>query len=296
MIDFRQLDLFVAVAEELHFGRAAARVSMAQPPFSQQIQRIERTLGVGLLDRTSRRVSLTPAGAALLVEARDLIAMRDRAINTVRRTSIGDAGILRLGFSASAAVGLLPLIVRQARKDLPGVTLHIDDRDGTDIPAALRSGALDAAIVRAPFSADELMTETLHRDAFVAVLPGTHPLASEQDVAVGDLAHSPFILFPRIASPGFHDTIISLCSNAGFSPKIVQEASAWLSVVGLVESGLGVTIAPAMAANACPPGVKAIALRETKARAELVIAYRKGDPSLLVGRFLSVARSAVASQ
>lgn len=294
MIDFRQLNLFIAVAEELHFGRAAARVGMAQPPFSQQIRRIERTLGIELLDRTSRRVSLTSAGAALLLEARDLIARRDRAIDTVRRTSIGDAGTLRLGFSASSAVGLLPLIVRQAREDLPGVTLQIDDRDGTDIPAALRSGALDAAIVRAPFSADGLITETLHRDAFVAVLPMTHPLASEHEIALEGLADSPFILFPRTASPGFHDTIIGLCYSAGFSPDIAQEANAWLSVVGLVESGLGVTIAPALAAYACPPGVKPIALTGLQKRAEIVIAYRKGDDSQLLRRFQAVARSAVA--
>jgi len=296
MIDFRQLDLFVAVAEELHFGRAAARVGMAQPPFSQQIRRIERTLGAVLLDRTSRRVSLTPAGAALLIEARHLIARRDRAIDTVRRTSIGDAGTLRLGFSASAAVGLLPLVVRHVRQNMPGVTLLIDDRDGTDIPAALRSGALDAAIVRAPFSADGLIVETLLRDAFVAVLPVTHPLASEHEIAVEDLADSPFILFPRSASPGFHDTVISLCAGAGFSPDIVQEANAWLSVVGLVESGLGVTIAPAMAASACPPSVKPIALTGSHKRAELALASRKGDHSQLIARFRLVARSAVTSK
>lgn len=294
MIDFRQLDLFVAVAEELHFGRAAARVGMAQPPFSQQIRRIERALNVVLLDRTSRRVSLTPAGAALLVEARDLIARRNRAFDAVRQAASGNAGTLRLGFSASSAVGLLPMIVRQVRRDLPDVTLRIDDRDGIDIAAAIRAHALDAAIVRAPFSAEGLILETLHQDAFVAVLPTSHPLAARQEVAIGDLADSPFILFPRHGAPGFYDTIISLCASAGFSPEIVQEASAWLSVVGLVESGLGITVAPAMAAYACPPGVRPIPLTGTRARAELVVVYRKGDLSPLVARFRAIARSAVA--
>lgn len=296
MIDFRQLKLFVAVAEELHFGRAAARVGMAQPPFSQQIRRIEHALNIVLLDRTSRRVSLTPAGAALLVEARDLIARRDRALDTVKRTALGDAGILRLGFSASSAVGLLPMIVRQVRHDLPGVTLRIDDRDGVDIAAAIRAGTIDAAIVRAPFSADGVIVETLHRDTFVAMLSAAHPLATGQDVAIGDLADSPFILFPREASPGFHDTIIGLCASAGFSPNIVQEAGAWLSVVGLVESGLGVTIAPAMAVRACPPGVRAVPLTGSNARAELAIAFREGERSLLIERFRAAARSALAAR
>ena len=147
MMDLRHMELFVAVAEELHFGRAAARSGMSQPPFSQQIRRLERELGAPLLHRTSRRVTLTPAGAVLLAEARELIARRDRVVDTVRRTASGDAGVLRVGFSASSAVGVLPIIVRQVRQRLPDVALQIDDRDGIDIPASINAGALDAAIL-----------------------------------------------------------------------------------------------------------------------------------------------------
>lgn len=291
MIDLRQMELFVAVAEELHFGRAAARSGMSQPPFSQQIQRIERELGVALLHRTSRRVVLTQAGVTLLAEARELIARRDRVIDAVRRTANGDAGTLRIGFSASSAVGVLPMIVRQVRSALPDVALQIDDRDGIDIASAIRAGALDAGIVRGPLSATGLIVETVYRDGFVAVLPASHPLAVYKRLAIGDLAGDEFILFPRTGSPGLYDTIIGLCSDAGFSPVIVQEASAWLSVVGLVEGGLGITIAPAMAARVCPQGVVTIPIADTVRRTELLIAYRRDDTNPLVARFRDIARS-----
>lgn len=293
MIDLRQMQLFIAVAEELHFGRAAARSGMSQPPFSQQILRLERELGVDLLHRTSRRVSLTPAGMALLAEARELIAQRDRVVDTVRRTASGDAGTLRIGFSASSAVGILPMLVRQVRLNLPDVALQIDDRDGVDIASAIRAGALDAAIVRAPFPAVGIVAETLCRDGFVAVLPVSHPLAGRGELAIGDLSGNDFILFPRTSSPGLYDTIIGLCTGAGFSPVITQEASAWLSVVGLVEAGLGITIAPAMAARVCPQGVVTIPIAATRHRTELVIVYRKGDVHKLVARFRDIARSSM---
>lgn len=291
MIDLRQMELFVAVAEELHFGRAAARSGMSQPPFSQQIQRIERELGVALLHRTSRRVVLTPAGVTLLAEARELIARRELVVDAVRRTANGYAGTLRIGFSASSAVGVLPMIVRQIRSALPDVALQIDDRDGIDIASALRAGALDAAIVRRPFPATGIMVETVYRDSFVAVVPESHILAGYKRIWIGDLAGDDFILFPRNGAQGLYDTIIGLCSDAGFSPVIVQEASAWLSVVGLVEGGLGVTIAPALAARACPRGVASIPIAETARRTELLLAYRRNDMNPLVARFRDIARS-----
>ncbi len=201
MIDLRQLELFVAVAEELHFGRAAARSGISQPPFSQQIRGLEHDLGVALLHRTSRHVALTPSGTVLLAEARDLIARRDRIVDTVRRTAGGDAGTLRIGFAASSAVGVLPIIVRQVRHALPDVILRIDDRDGIDIASAIRTGALDAAIVRGPFQASDVTVETLCRDGLVAVLPASHPLAGHDELAIDDLARDHFILFPRTAAP-----------------------------------------------------------------------------------------------
>ncbi|MEG3168424.1 LysR family transcriptional regulator [Sphingomonas sp. LB3N6] len=294
MIDIRQMRLLIAVAEELHFGRAAARIGMAQPPFSQQILKLERDLGVDLLLRTSRRVSLTPAGAELLRSARDLIARRDQAVERVIRTANGNAGTLRVGFAASSAIGILPPIIQKMRAELPDVILQLDDRDGADFARLIRADALDAAIVRAPFQARGIVVESLHSEPFVAVFPNGHPLSERDSLTPGDLADSPFILFPRAASPGLHDTIIGMCIGSGFSPAIVQEAGAWLSVVSLVESGLGITIAPSSAARHCPSGVAFVRIRGTEARAELATARGEGPASPLVKRFLDIARSLVS--
>ncbi|MBD8680124.1 LysR family transcriptional regulator [Sphingomonas sp. CFBP 13720] len=296
MIDIRRLQLFVAVAEELHFGRAAARVGMAQPPFSQQIRRLEQELGVDLLVRTSRHVSLTNAGSELLVSARDLIARRDQIVGRVQRTAIGEAGTLRLGFAASSAIGILPRIIRRFREALPDVLLELDDRDGTDVAAAIRTRALDVAVVRAPFEADQIMVELLHSEAFVAVLPAAHRLATRASVTPADLAGIPLILFPRPASPGLHDTIIGMCIGAGFSPVIVQEANAWLSIMGLVDSGFGVTIAPKSAASICPSTIACVPVVGTSDRAQLAMAYLRDLPVPLVIRFREIARSCIDQQ
>ena len=293
MIDIRRLKLFVAVAEELHFGRAAARVGMAQPPFSQQIRRLERDLDVELLLRTSRRVSLTPAGEELLRSAHDLIARRDGIVDRVRRTASGDAGTLRIGFGASSAIGILPAIVRQIREQLPDVALHLDDRDGVDVAAAIRTGTLDVAIVRAPFTASNLVIQPIHSEPFVAVLPAGHALAGRKAVTPRELALSPFILFPRVASPGLHDTIIGLCIADGFSPVIVQEANAWLTVVGLVESGLGITIAPASVSRVCPLAVACIPIVGTTDRTTLAMVHDEGEMSPLVLRCTEVVRATI---
>ena len=293
MIDIRRLKLFVAVAEELHFGRAAARVGMAQPPFSQQIRRLERDLEVELLLRTSRRVLLTPAGEELLRSAHDLIAQRDEIVDRVRRTASGDAGTLRIGFGASSAIGILPAIVRQIRGQIPDVTLHLDDRDGADVAAAIRTGTLDVAIVRAPFTARNLVIRPVHSEPFVAVLSAGHALAGREAVTPQELALSPFILFPRAASPGLHDTIIGLCIADGFSPVIIQEANTWLTVVGLVECGLGITIAPASASGVCPSAVTCIPIVGTTDRATLAIVHDEGAIPPLVSRFIEIVKATI---
>jgi DNA-binding transcriptional LysR family regulator len=296
MIDIRRLQLFVAVGEELHFGRAASRVGMAQPPFSQQIRRLEQELGVDLLVRNSRNVSLTDAGAELLTSARDLMRRRDQIVGRVRRTATGDAGTLRLGFAASSAVGILPKIVRRFREVLPEVVLELDDRDGTDVAAALRTGALDIAIVRAPFEAEGIAVEQLHNETFVAVLSADHLLAAHATVTPADLAGQPLILFPRVASPGLHDTIIGMCIRSGFSPTIIQEASAWLSIMGLVESGFGITIAPKSAASICPSTIVCVPITGTYDRARLALAHLKGASAPLVSRFGQIARDCVVEK
>ena len=288
-MEFRQLQLFVAVAEELHFGRAASRVRMAQPPFSQQIRKLETELGVELLTRTSRRVALTPAGVHLLEQARALFAKRAEAIASVQHVAKGEAGLLRVGFGASSAFGVLPDIIRRFRIKHPLVVLRLDDRESLDIGAALSHGDLDIAILRAPFQYEGIDTEPLFQERFVLALPQEHPLARRKRIAMTALAGESFILFPRPVAPGLHDTITSICIQAGFSPRIVHEASSWPSVISLVKAGLGITIAPSSAKSILPDGVVFKELPETAARAELVLAYPRRALSPAAAHFREVA-------
>ena len=288
-MEFRQLQLFVAVAEELHFGRAATRVRMAQPPFSQQIRKLETELGVELLIRTSRRVALTPAGVQLLEQARALFAKRAEAIASVQHVAKGEAGRLRVGFGASSAFGVLPDIIRRFRIKHPLVVLRLDDRESLDIGAALSHGDLDIAILRAPFQYEGIDTEPLFQERFVLALPEEHPLARKKRIAMTALVGESFILFPRPVAPGLHDTITSICIQAGFSPRIVHEASSWPSVISLVKAGLGITIAPSSAQSILPDGVVFKALPEMAARAELVLAYPRRALSPAAVHFREVA-------
>lgn len=293
-MEFRRLELFVAVAEELHFTRAATRVGMAQPPLSQQIRRLEEELGVPLLVRTSRKVELTAAGAQVLEGARELLSRRAELISAVRRAADGESGVLRLGFNASSAFGLLPEIIRRFRHDFPNVRLQIDDRDTPDLGSALATGELDLAIARGPFRHPKAVCEDLLCEPFLLALPASHPLACHDVVAVSDLADQPFVLFPRAAAPGLHDTITSMCLSAGFSPTIAQEAGSWSSVVSLVEAGLGITLAPASARAVHPPGVTFRRLNGAAGEAELVLVAgtRPLPPSAL--RFRDIARQVAA--
>lgn len=288
-MEFRQLQLFVAVAEELHFGRAAVRVGMAQPPLSQQIRRLEAELGVELLSRTSRRVALTPAGAQVLEGARELLARRADLEASVRRAGRGETGVLRLGFVPSSAFGILPDIVRRFRAELPGVTLQIDDREGLDMGLALATGDLDLAVVRGPFRHPAALSEILLREPFMLALPASHPLAGDGAVRLAALADQPFVLFPRSAAPGLHDAITSMCVQAGFSPHVVQEAASWSSVVTLVEAGIGLTIAPASARALCPAGVVFRALEGAVGEAEVALARPKRALSPAAERFRAIA-------
>lgn len=292
-MEFRQLQLFIAVAEELHFGRAAARVGMAQPPFSQQIRRLEADLGVPLLTRTSRRVALTPAGARLLEGARDLLVRRADLKAAARSVARGETGVLRLGFNPSSAFGLLPGIIRRFRAETPGVTLQIEDREGVDMGFALAMGDLDLAIVRGPYQHAAVSCETLLLEPFMIALPVSHPLAAKPRLHLSSLADEPFVLFPRASAPGLHDVITGMCVGAGFSPNIVQEAASWSSMISLVEAGIGVIIAPASASALCPRGVAFRDLEGAAGRAELALAYPRRPLSPAAERFRDIAKQEV---
>lgn len=239
----RQLRYFVAVAEELHFGRAAERVKIAQPPLTQQIQKLEALIGYRLF-RRGRRTELTEAGAALLQEARFILPQVEHAVERSRRAGRGQTGELRLGAPPSIMLSALPAAIRKYRERFPEVQFTLRELSTSAIEEALGRGEIDLGFLRETRPAPPLVSKVLFDEPLVAVLPATHPLAARQTLAVGALRAEPFVFFPRRLGGAFYDRLVSFCAEAGFVPRIVQEATQWQSVVCLVEAGLGVSLAP----------------------------------------------------
>ena len=245
MIDLRQLRYFTAVAEELHFGRAAERLGMAQPPLTQQIQKLERELGYALFARNSRRTQLTEAGRVLLESARRLLSSFDEALEQTRRAGRGETGQIKVGTPPSVMLTRLPAAIRKYRQRFPDIRFTLREASTSAILRELESGALDLGFLREVEPGGGLASEIVMREAFHAVLPASHPLAGKPRLALRNLAGEPFVLFPRQLGEAFYDRVIGLCSEAGFAPRVVQEATQWQSVVTFVETGMGVSIAPA---------------------------------------------------
>ncbi|MGS2585903.1 LysR substrate-binding domain-containing protein [Streptomyces hebeiensis] len=256
-MELRRLRYFVAVAEELHFGRAAERLGIAQPALSQQIQRLETDLGVRLLIRNRRRVTLSPAGNAFLPGARETLAHADRAARTARRTAAGELGRLVLGFVGSAADELLPRVLPVFRARLPDLRLVLREMTSAEQLAALARGGLDLCLMRPPSPpVPGLRTRLLTRQPLVAVLPSGHPLADLEEIAPADLRGESLVLFPREKGPWLHDVITSYCHRAdGARPEVAQEAVMMQTIIALVAAGTGISLVPASQRSLARPGV-----------------------------------------
>jgi DNA-binding transcriptional LysR family regulator len=243
-MELRHLRSFVAVAEELHFGRAAERLHIAQSPLSQQIQRLERQVGAMLFERNRRKVELTDAGNAMLTHAREALAQADLAETAARAAAAGRAGTLRIGFLGSAALAILPRIVPPWRASAPDATLELVEGSSGEHIRALHDQRLDVAFVRPPTATAGLIVHPVWQEQVVAVLPASSDLSRRDPLRLSDLAGEPFVLFPRNSAPDFHDELTRACGRAGFTPAVAFECTAMPTVVGLVAAGLGVSLVP----------------------------------------------------
>ncbi|WP_432174322.1 LysR family transcriptional regulator [Streptomyces sp. Tue6028] len=292
-IPLPQLHAFVVLAEELHFGHAAARLDIAQPPLSQQIRRLEDKVGHALFSRTPGRVALTPAGRELLPAARGALTELSDGLAAARAVGSGRAGRLRIGFAASLALTVLPGLLRTFRQQFPDV--HLDIREMTTAPqiTALHDKVLDIGLLREPPADEtELSFRTVLNEPFVAVLPSAHPLAAQRTVELAQLADDPFVLLPRAVGPRLYDRITGLCADAGFTPRIAQHAVEWQTVCALVEAGLGVSLAPASIRRI---RLKRVAFRRTEpgtARTRVAVAWRSADRNPLVTHLTTVISQA----
>jgi DNA-binding transcriptional LysR family regulator len=287
-MDLRHMRYAVAVADELHFARAAARLHIAQPPLSKQIKDLEDELGVRLFERTNRRVRLTDAGAAFVAEARRTLASAERAADAARRAARGETGRLALGYVSSASYQLLPAIVRAFRKRAPDVTLVLEEMSSGEQTRALAVGTLDLGFVRRPPPLEPgLVGTVVRREPIVLALPRDHALAGLKMIRLKDLAREPFVVFPARPRPSWADVAIDLCRRAGFEPHIAQEAVEMASALSLVAAGIGVTLVPASVRTVRRPGVVFRPITPAPTT-ELVVVRRAGAPSELVARFLEI--------
>jgi DNA-binding transcriptional LysR family regulator len=293
-MELRHLRYFVAVAEELHFGRAAQRLHIAQPPLSRQIRDLEREIGTPLFERSARGVELTHAGAAFLPEARLVLGQAERAQRTAQRAARGETGRLRVGFVEDAThSGILPDVLSFFRMHLPSIGLSLLELDSSQQAEALREGRIDLGILSSPpLDADRwLQTEVVHEEPLVAVLPQTHRLASKPRLPLRDLAADSFILRPRPTDPAVYDELLARCRAARFSPTVAQEATGWHTIIGLVSAGVGVAFVPTSLGRLEQAGVVYRPVRDLSLSVALSVVWKQGGRSPVRERFVTTLRA-----
>ncbi|MFC5067257.1 LysR substrate-binding domain-containing protein [Flaviflagellibacter deserti] len=275
MFELGQLRCFVAVAEELHFGRAAARLNLTQPPLSRQIQLLEHALEVRLFERTSRSVTLTRAGQNFLPEARRLLRFADGAALAARRTARGEAGSINLGFTAASGYEFLPRLITSFRAVAPDVDLVLKEMVSADQIEALTAGRIDVGLIRPPFNRREFDSLCVVREPLILAVPADHPLASASKVRLSNLDRQPFITYSPYEARYFYDLLVTVFGEAGISPTYVQHISQIHSILGLVKAGLGLALVPAAAGNLHFEGVVLKDIEIAPARVvELHMAWR----------------------
>ncbi|HEU4947861.1 MAG TPA: LysR substrate-binding domain-containing protein [Kribbella sp.] len=254
MFTFDQVKAFVAVAEELHYGRAAERLNMTQPPLSRQVQKLERSVGAKLLERDNRRVELTEAGRAFLTEARRLLTLADTAGDLARRVDQGAVGTLRLGFTAVSAIATLGPLLRRLSDDLPGVDVILHERVTPAQVDGLLRGELDLGLARPPFDSEALASRVVFREPLCAVVPSSHRLASAgRALTSADFSNEHVISYSPAEARYFHDLTVRFLTNS--HPRIDQRVQQILTVVLLVAAGRGVALVPASARTLGVAGV-----------------------------------------
>ncbi|HWV11062.1 LysR family transcriptional regulator [Pseudomonas sp.] len=290
-MELRHLRYFVAVAEELHFGRAAELLGISQPPLSQQIQALEQELGVRLFERSNRHVALTDAGRLFLEETRQTLAQVSRSVDVVRRAEQGEIGELQIGFTASAPfVSIIPRAVFAFRQAFPAVHLNLQEMTSSEVSQALMERKLQIGMIRPLELPAELDAVELLREPLMALLHADHPLAGDEDrgLALAELADEPFVFFPRSYGTGLYGQLLGLARQAGFSPRVTQEAHEALTIIGLVAAGLGVSVLPSSFRRVRIDGVVFRTLLDADATTAVWLVKRRQERSPLAQAFIDL--------
>lgn len=284
------LRYFIVLAEELHFSRAAERLSITQPPLSSALKALEYELGVQLLERNSKHVALTAAGAAFLKEARLVLERVAMATDTARAVAGGMRGRLDVGFTGSMIYREVPEIVNLFNQRLPDIEVHLREMSSSEQIDALLHGQLHAGFVNASTLPPPLNSLALEDDTLVCCLPETHALASGKDVNLKQLAKENFVMFVRDVAPANHDNVIAVFSRAGIHPRTRHAARQWLTVVALVAAGVGVALVPASISAAGIRGARLLPIRGMAPRTVGALAWKPGQDLAILDLFVAIAR------
>ena len=291
MFELSQLRCFVAVAEELHFGRAAVRLNMTQPPLSRQIQILERVLDVVLLERSNRTVKLTPAGQSFLAEARRLLKLAESAALLAKRVANGKAGSINIGFTATSAYSYVPELVAACRREMPDVEISLKEMVSGDQLKRLDSGEIDIGLLRPPIPRTALSAFRVTAEPLIAAVNAGHALARSTTIAIEDLASEPFIMYAPYEARYFHDLLVELFSRAGLVPNYVQHLAQIHSILAMVHSGVGVALVPEAAMNLHFSGVALRPVDLPRQRpAELFFVSRKDNDNPLLPIVAALAK------
>ncbi len=288
-MELRHLKYFVAVAEELHFGRAAAKVQITQPVISDQIRRLEEELRVKLFFRTKRTVQLTEPGKIFFKEAQQILERVEKAVSAVQKAERGELGSLTIGYTGPALYTLLPEIIKAFRDRYPQVELVLKEICTNEQVEALNSGEIEVGFLHPPIEGDfesiSIMTEKM-----ILALPEDHPLTTFTQVPISKLSDQSFILFPQQEGPYLYSRILSICQQAGFSPKVVQEVTPQPTMIGLVAAGIGVSFVSSSLQNLNRPGVVYRELDVATPELELVAAWKRDKVSPVLRKFLQIVQ------
>jgi DNA-binding transcriptional LysR family regulator len=292
-MELRHLKYFIAVAEELHFARAAGRLHIAQPSLSKQIKQLEQELGFPLFYRTKQRVELLDAGHVFLYEAHRILRQAENAVESARRTHTGQSGRLLIGFSASATLEVLPKVLRKYLELYPNVTVELSEMTTIRATELVLDSPLSVGLLRSPslLNKELFSIETILREPFVVAVPDSHPAAKQDSVRIKTLAGEPFIVPPRQPGWDYADAIFQILRENAVEPRIVQEARQALAVVSLVAGGLGVALVPASFSNVRLPGVTYRPIKGRSLTTDLAMVWKRNSRASTLRVFLDVVRA-----
>ena len=290
-IKLQSLRYFVALAEELHFGRAAGRCAITQPPLSTAIKSLEETLNLRLFERDSKQVQTTPAGAAFYADAVRILESLDRAAERASQIASGLRGTLEIGLTGTQLYRECPSIVALFTARIPGIEITLREVSTSDQINALLQGRLDAGFLNSSVIPPRLASMPLSDDPFICCLPENHPMAEQPSIRLKSLANERFVMFSREVAPDNHDNVLSVLTYAGITPRLAHAARQWLTVVAMVANDMGVALVPASLSKTALRGVRFIPLSEEDigGAAHAHIAWNPDRVSAALRNFLECA-------